>query len=61
MGRGIIAIFANNLPQFEYKQFYANRFENLAEMNNFLVGKKKAQLTQEEMKNLNRSKNKLYQ
>lgn len=41
MGRGIIAIFANNLPQFEYKQFYANRFENLAEMNNFLVGKKK--------------------
>lgn len=44
MGRGIIAIFANNLPQFEYKQFYANRFENLAEMNNFLVGKKKKNL-----------------
>lgn len=40
MGRGIIAIFANNLPQFEYKQFFANRFENLAEMNNFLVEKK---------------------
>jgi len=35
MGRGIIAIFANNLPQFEYKQFYASRFEN-RQMDKFL-------------------------
>lgn len=45
MGRGILAIFANTLPQLEYEQFYADKFETLGEINNFPVEKNKNNLS----------------